>query len=437
MAEAVGLASGVLSFALLAFKSSIALYNTIQGIRTQPKRVRDLANELSAVSEVLHSLTEIIGNAPGDDLSALELPLRRCDEACKEFEQELLRCSSRSGGDRASFRDWAKLQYMGDGIDEFTQLLAGYKSTINIALADAQLRRSATTAENLEKYQTMIKTTTDDLEDRLENIDAKLAAIIEHTVGGNDADAQELHRIRAERESTQKCLEICAQLANHISRVQQRPYAGDGAPTHENFYPEQVTDEGLQDCKNRLVQTVADLEKHMQHLMDRLIAKSSTKMSSEHDVAQLARLREEWTTARQCLDICSKAESHAKENISIIDNYATGDDTVQFLVSTTGKTIHGKNRGYGSMTRQVGGHLSDASLQQMSRDITRISLQATGTESVPSHDGVSPTTDNRPEHESSAHFGHRHGRGVKLSETTVDTKFSTLLTVDGKSAIAR
>lgn len=139
MAEAVGLASGVLSFALLAFKSSIALYNTIQGIRTQPKRVRDLANELSAVSEVLHSLTETIGNAPGDDLSALELPLRRCDEACKEFEQELLRCSSRSGGDRASFRDWAKLQYMGDGIDEFTQLLAGYKSTINIALADAQL----------------------------------------------------------------------------------------------------------------------------------------------------------------------------------------------------------------------------------------------------------------------------------------------------------
>ncbi|KAK1688662.1 hypothetical protein BDP55DRAFT_629748 [Colletotrichum godetiae] len=123
MAEAIGLASGVLSFALLASKSSIALYNTVQGIRTQPKRVRDLADELRA----------------------------------------------------------AKLQYMGDGIDEFTQLLAGYKSTIEIALADAQLRRSVTTAENLENYQTMIKTTTDDLEARLENIDAKLDAIIEHT----------------------------------------------------------------------------------------------------------------------------------------------------------------------------------------------------------------------------------------------------------------
>ncbi|KXH63430.1 hypothetical protein CSAL01_04544 [Colletotrichum salicis] len=308
------------------------------------KQTAEVPSQLSAVSEVLHSLTETIGNAPGDDLSALELPLRRCDEAFKEFEQELLRCSSRSGGDRASFRGWAKLQYMGDGIDEFTQLLAGYMSTINTALADAQLHRSATTVENLENYQTMIKTTTDDLEARLENIDAKLAAIIEHIVGGNDADAQELHRIRAERESTQECLEICAQLSNHISRVQQQPYADDGAPTHENFYPERVTDEGLQDCRKRLAQTVADLEKHMQHLIDRLIAKSSTRMSSEHDVAQLARLRGEWTTARQCLDICSKAESHAKETVSIIDNYATGDDTVQFLILITGKTMYDVTR---------------------------------------------------------------------------------------------
>ncbi|KAK2035757.1 hypothetical protein LZ31DRAFT_511914 [Colletotrichum somersetense] len=121
---------------------------------------------------------------------------------------------------------------------------------------------------------------------------------------------------------------------------------------------------------------VTDLEKHMQQLMDRLIEKAA-KMNSEHEVAQLATLLEEWNTARQCPSICSSAEIHVKENISIIENYATGDDTVQFLVSTNGNTIHGKNRDYGSMTRQVGGHLSNASLQQMSRDISRISLQVT------------------------------------------------------------
>ncbi|KAK1673683.1 hypothetical protein BDP55DRAFT_695372 [Colletotrichum godetiae] len=296
MAEAIGLASGVLSFALLASKSSIALYNTVQGIRTQPKRVRDLADELRAVSEVLYLLTDTIDVAPGNELSALDTPLRRGDEACKEFEQEPLRCSSRSSGDRAS-----------------------------TPLADAQLRRSVTTAENLENYQTMIKTTTDDLEARLENIDANLAAIIEH-IG----------------ESTQKCLELSAQLANRISY---------DAHTHENLYPEH---------------TVADVEKHMQQLMDRLIVRSSTQMSLEHDVAQLTRLREGWTTAGQCLDICSQAESHVEEDFSIIDNYATGDDTVQFLVSTTGKTIYGKNRGYGSTTR-IGGRIATRRIQLISQ----------------------------------------------------------------------
>jgi hypothetical protein len=31
------------------------------------------------------------------------------------------------------------LKYMGDGIDDFRQLLAGYKSTTSIALTDAKL----------------------------------------------------------------------------------------------------------------------------------------------------------------------------------------------------------------------------------------------------------------------------------------------------------
>jgi hypothetical protein len=139
MAETVGLASGLLALASFAFKSSVSLSNTIQGYRNHPKRVRDLAQESKALSEVLSLLTDTINATADLDLSALELPLRRCGEACKEFEHELVKCSSRSGGDRTSFRDWAKLQYMGDGIDEFTQLLAGYKSTINIALTDANL----------------------------------------------------------------------------------------------------------------------------------------------------------------------------------------------------------------------------------------------------------------------------------------------------------
>jgi Fungal N-terminal domain of STAND proteins len=138
MAEAIGLASGLLTLATFAFQSSITLYNTIHSFQSHPKCVRDLIEELEALSGVLSSLSETVSATTDVDLSTLDLPLLRCGNACKEFEQELLKCSSRSGGSR-SFRDWAKLRYMGDDIDGFRRLLAGYKLTICIALTDANL----------------------------------------------------------------------------------------------------------------------------------------------------------------------------------------------------------------------------------------------------------------------------------------------------------
>ena len=139
MAEPIGIASGMVALSTFAFQSSIALYQTIQSFKAHSTRVRDVQQELNALSEVLGSLSGQVGAATDDELSVLNLPLLRCGKACKEFEQELLKCSLRSGGGRTSFRDWARLRYMGDNIDGFKQQLAGYKSTIIIALADANL----------------------------------------------------------------------------------------------------------------------------------------------------------------------------------------------------------------------------------------------------------------------------------------------------------
>jgi Fungal N-terminal domain of STAND proteins len=139
MAEAIGLASGLLALATFAFQSSITLINTIQSFQNHSTRVRDLKQELEALTAVLAPLTETVDASNNADLSALSLPLLRCGHSCREFQEEIIKCSSRSGGNRTSFRDWAKLKYMGDGIDEFRQLMAGYKSTIIIALTDANL----------------------------------------------------------------------------------------------------------------------------------------------------------------------------------------------------------------------------------------------------------------------------------------------------------
>lgn len=139
MAEPVGLASGLIGLATFAFQCSVSLYETVNSFRSHPKRVRDLLCELEALSAVLAPLVDLVKSTSDVDLSVLDLPLLRCGNACKEFQQEVLRCASRSNNNKTSFRDWARLTYMGDNIDDFRNLLSGYKATINIALTDATL----------------------------------------------------------------------------------------------------------------------------------------------------------------------------------------------------------------------------------------------------------------------------------------------------------
>ncbi|KAB8279174.1 hypothetical protein BDV30DRAFT_202315 [Aspergillus minisclerotigenes] len=416
MAEPVGLASGLLALATFAFKASLSLYETVNSFRSHTKRVRDLIEELEALSEVLAPLQELLDTTTDESLSALELPLRRCGNACSEFEQEIVKYSSRSA-DRTSFRDWAKLRYLGDDdIDGFRRSLSGYKLTINVALTDANLRKSSANAEAIESYKALIETTKADLEAHLEAIDDKLQLIVGQTVTAEDSDALELRRIKEERLSTVKCLQICNQLSDHIAQIQLSTKSNDtsGGSSGSDVYPERVTDESLQDCKTKLADTITRLEKHMQALTDRLLVKSKAAMTSEQDIMDLKRLQDEWQTAHQCMDICSKADTRLKENISNIHNYGTGD-ALQFMVSTNGKTLNGTNRGLGWRSRQVGGHLSDASVQQLSRDMTNVNFRIIEADGQTVRDYTNTIRDRNGDASSVEEFRERYGQGFTLT----------------------
>jgi hypothetical protein len=227
-------------------------------------------------------------------------------------------------------------------------------------------RNSSVTLESLKDYKDLIETATDDLEARLESIDEKLETLMARTA--TKSEITELQRIKDERSSTQKCLLICARFSELISELQ--PTLTDNTRDAGSM-PENITSVGILECKISIEQTTAKLERHMQDIMDRMTSQSSATMAQE-DANYFARLREEWTTARQCRDICTKADQHLKDNISIIDNHATGDEAVQFLVSHNQKTIHGKNRGYGDKIQQLGGHLSDESIQKVSGDFLQM-----------------------------------------------------------------
>jgi hypothetical protein len=138
MAEPIGLASGLLALTVFAFQSSVSLCQVVDSFQSNKKFIRELKEELEALNGVLQSLQLAVVDNSGHH-SVLNLPLFRCGKACKDFEEVISKCTAHSGGSRTSFRDWAKLQYMGDDITKFKDMLAGYKSTINIALAEANL----------------------------------------------------------------------------------------------------------------------------------------------------------------------------------------------------------------------------------------------------------------------------------------------------------
>jgi len=138
MADPLSIASGVLTLTVFAFQSSRALYQTVASLQNNQRTVRQLKEELEALSGALEALQETINNVD-IDLAILRLPLLRCGKACEEFEALIVKCTAHSSGSKTSFRDWAKLKYMGEDIVGFKNMLAGYKSTIIIALGDANM----------------------------------------------------------------------------------------------------------------------------------------------------------------------------------------------------------------------------------------------------------------------------------------------------------
>lgn len=134
----VSVSSALIAIVTATLQSSRALYQTVRSFQNHQRAIKQLLAELSALSGVLQSLE---GLASQDDaiFLSLKLPLVQCHQACSEFGALIVQCSKHSGGSRTSFRDWAKLRYMDNDISGFTSMLAGYKSTICIALADANL----------------------------------------------------------------------------------------------------------------------------------------------------------------------------------------------------------------------------------------------------------------------------------------------------------
>jgi hypothetical protein len=130
MADPVSNTASLLAVTTAAVQSTKSLYEAVKRFKDRNKTLRRLENELVDLTNILGSLTQL-ANAEQSMFILLQGPVERCSLVCREFEQsmEVFKKKTNTG-----FRDWTKMEFMRGDINEFIDTIAGYKSTISVAL---------------------------------------------------------------------------------------------------------------------------------------------------------------------------------------------------------------------------------------------------------------------------------------------------------------
>lgn len=138
MGDPLSVAASGLAIATATVQTTKFLYQTVQSFTSHQSTVEQLARELADLSKVLVSLCDHIKDDEQPFLP-LKSPLLQCRQACANYAKFLEKCNKHSKNGRTSLRDVGRLNFMSSDMANFTSMLASYRSTINITMADANL----------------------------------------------------------------------------------------------------------------------------------------------------------------------------------------------------------------------------------------------------------------------------------------------------------
>lgn len=221
----------------------------------------------------------------------------------------------------------------------------------------------------------MICSTTQDLEDHLGELEAKLQTFT--IQNGNTAGTMntEFLRIKTEKDSAENCLEICNLVLHRINEIRFQPVtetqaSGRSHTTQSWTEAEAMTLSALTACSSKLTETVS----HLQALKDNADRKQGPHPSVQsHSILDdpgldLHSLEGELEGVRQCLAICNGAATRAQEHrVHVLENIRTGHGGQQIFVSTLGDLFHVKGVSAGDGAIQFIGSVSDSTLQEFFR----------------------------------------------------------------------
>lgn len=230
--------------------------------------------------------------------------------------------------------------------------------------ADITRRRTTVTLHVLSEYKDMIQSTTLDLQDHLEDINKKLQTLT--VLNKSSATQTSLHQIWNEKDSTERCLEICAGVLAHVNSLRLHttydiPSVQD--PPQTETEASALTSTALGECNNQLTNTISELEKIRDLAEDSLCTPSSIDGDTG---AEIRRLQRELDSTKQRLMVCEGASDRARvERVHSVEDIQMGDDGRQLFVSSLGDLFNIKNAYAGNRALQFVGSIPDDTLRDL------------------------------------------------------------------------
>jgi hypothetical protein len=235
------------------------------------------------------------------------------------------------------------------------------------------------TAELLDEYKEMIKSTTADLEELLNELDDNMkgepSQLHKAASGIDDIDDK---NVIEERASIQQGLRICENALAHIDQLEANSFGDTSTPSGKHYEamklgsitpPKFTTSRTLESCKRITDVTSSQLKVQLDDLKERIAKMSQVEGMLNENGPGSQSLKEELDSIIQCLAICTKAtEEVAQDRANSFKDVCCADDGHQIVVTTLGDLISAKRITIGVGSTQWAGQMSDASLQQLSKD---------------------------------------------------------------------
>ena len=232
-------------------------------------------------------------------------------------------------------------------------------------LTSSSSRIAAVTPKALESYRTMAADTKVDLQQHLQDVEAKVDAI--STKGRCKAEGADWQAILDEKECTEKGLEICRQFSAEVDRL-----GVSAAPQTPGFITIGIgaTERAVQPMIAQLYEQEESIDSMIESRLD---AMKSSQSSSAEERDELERLRAVKQSINQCIQIMSETGSVGAETErrNVFEDITLEERSYSFTVSTVGDLVTARRIRLSGGSYNIGGQLSDESFQRAVEALTR------------------------------------------------------------------